>query len=396
MSDPTGASGPDRTALRYRAFGPSVFSRVTELANQHGAVNLAQGFPDFDPPPVLREAAAAAMSTGYNQYSPSIGSAALREAVAADRAERFGLAYDPATEVTITAGATEAMWCAVQAFVEPGDEVVVVAPFYEQYPAAVVAAGGTVRYVTTTWPDFTLDPAALEAAFSPRTKLVVVNTPNNPTGRVVPAAELAAVGRLAERFGAYIVADEPYEHLTYGTPHLPVASVPECRDRTITLSSISKTFNATGWRVGWALAPAHLTAAVRRVHQFVTFAGPTPLQEATAAVLASPAYADYLAELRTSYAERRAILLDYLRRPQLGLEVLEPEGAFFVLAHCGGDDLAYCTDLVTTRRVAALPASVCFGDPSAGRGLVRFVFCKRLETLHAAGERLLAPMEAVS
>ncbi|MFL6136415.1 MAG: aminotransferase class I/II-fold pyridoxal phosphate-dependent enzyme [Frankiaceae bacterium] len=388
------SAGPDRSAQRYRAFGTSVFSRLTELANSHGAVNLAQGFPDFGPPPALIEAAAEAMAAGVNQYSPSVGLPALREAVAAHVQRHHGAVVDPVSEVTITVGATEALWCAVQAFVEPGDEVLIVEPFYESYPACVVATGATVRYLTTRWPDFRITEDALEHACSARTKLIVVNTPMNPTGRVLTREELALVGRFAARYGAVIVSDEPYEHLVYSGRHLPVAGVPECSDRTITVSSVSKTFNATGWRVGWALAPAPLTAALRRVHQFVTFAGPSPLQAACAAMLSSAAMPGYVESLRENYARRRETLLGYLTRPELGLEVREPEGAFFVLTRCPGDDVAYCTSLIERAGVAAIPASVFYADPDAGRGLVRFAFCKRIETLEAAGDRLLAAARA--
>ena len=389
MTD-TAAPVADRSAARFRAFGTSVFSRLTDLANQHRAVNLAQGFPDFDPPAALTDAAAAAMAGGVNQYSPSIGLPALREAVAAHALAFHGLTFDPATEVTITAGATEGVWSAVQAFVDPGDEVVVVEPFYEQYPACVVAAGGVPRYLTTRWPDFTITEDELDRAFSPRTKVVLLNTPTNPTGRALTREELAAIGRFAERFDAIIVSDEPYEHLVYTGRHLPVAAVEECAARTVTVSSVSKTLSATGWRVGWVLAPAHLSAAVRRVHQFVTFATGSPLQAGAAAMLSSPEFAGYVEELRAGYRERRALLLDYLRRPELGLEVREPDGAFFVLTRCAGDDVEYCSRLIEESGVAAIPASVFYADADAGRRLVRFVFCKRRETLEAAGERLLA------
>lgn len=374
------------TLLRasLRQFGTSIFSTVTQLAIQHQAINLAQGFPDFDPPPQLLEAAHQAIRGGHHQYPPSIGTPALRQAVAAHAARR-GLGYDPDTEVTVTVGATEAITCTIEALTEPGDEVVIIEPAYDLYAPAVTAAGCVPRFVTTTFPDFRIDPDRLVAACGPRTRLVILNTPWNPTGRVLSADELRVIGEVAERFGAYLLADEAYEHVVFDT-HRPVAAAPGCRDRTVTVSSVSKTLSATGWRIGWAMAPPPLTAAIRAVHQFVTFAAPAPLQHAVAAMLGAADHT-YYAALRQEYALRRETLLGYVHK--LGHEVLAPEGTYFVLTRCPGDEVEYCTELVTRAGVAAIPASVFYADPAAGRGLVRFAFCKRLETLHQAGERLV-------
>lgn len=380
-------TSPLRAAMR--PFGVSVFSRVTELANRYQAINLAQGFPDFDPPARLLEAAGAAMDGHLNQYAPSPGYPRLRAAIAAHAKARYGLTYDPDTEITVTAGATEAMWSATTALMEPGDEAVVIEPFYETYPPCVAAAGGTVRFVRTRFPDFRPDPAELAAAFGPRTRLVFLNTPGNPSGRVLGVDELTAVGELAARYGAWLIADETYEHLTYGDArHVPVASVPACRDRTVTLSSASKTFSATGWRVGWALAPAPLTDALRKVHQFVTFAAPSPLQQAVATMLEAAPSSGYFEELAADYARRREVLLGYLAKTELA--VAPPEGGFFVMARCPGDDVEWCARLTEEARVAATPGSAFYHEPAAGRGLVRFAFCKRESTLHEAGERLVA------
>jgi aspartate/methionine/tyrosine aminotransferase len=376
-----------------RGFGTSIFSTITQQAIQHGAINLAQGFPDFDPPEPLVRAAEAALRQGAHQYAPSIGYPDLRAAIAAQQAaqygSRHGIGYDPETEVTVTVGATEAIWSAMQALLEPGDEVVLVEPYYDMYPFAVVAAGAVPRYVPTTFPDFRLDLDRLAAAFTERTKLVVVNTPTNPSGRRLEADELRALGELLHRYDAYVVSDETYEHVLFdGLEHLPVAADAGCRDRTITVSSVSKSFSATGWRVGWALAPAMLTDAVRRVHQFVTFTAPAPLQRAVATMLPTAIHTGYYGQLRAEYAERRDLLLEYLGKTDLELAV--PQGTYFVMTRCAGDEVAYCEDLVTRVGVAAIPASAFYAEPATGRGLVRFSFCKRLETLRTAGERLLA------
>jgi N-succinyldiaminopimelate aminotransferase len=383
--DDAGMSSVLRASLRQ--FGTSVFSTITELAVREKAINLAQGFPDFEPPQPLLAAAQEALRTGHSQYAPSIGYPALRAAVAAHQAEHYGRQWDPDTEVTVTAGATEAIWSTVQALLEPGDEVVLVEPYYDMYPPAVVAAGGVPRVVGTTgFPDFRVDLDQLAAAFGPRTRLAIVNTPMNPAGRLLEADALRLLGELCQRYGAYVVADETYEHVVFdGLAHRPVAAEPALADRTVTVSSVSKTFSATGWRVGWATAPAELSDALRRVHQFVTFTAPAPLQHAVAGLLAA-AGPDFYRQLTAEYTERRDTLLDYLGKTDL--ELARPQGAYFVMTRCAGDEVAYCRDLVSRAGVAAIPASAFYADPASGRGLVRFAFCKQLSTLHRAGERL--------
>lgn len=389
MSNSDRPDRPDRpdTVLRtaLRPFGISVFSTVTHLANELGAINLAQGFPDFDPPEALLDALRRAIDSGRHQYAPSIGVPALRQAVAAQSTERYGLTYDPDTEVTVTIGATEAIGCTISALTEPGDEVVLIEPSYDLYPAAVAAAGCVARFVRTEFPDFRIDPERLAAVCGPRTRMIVLNTPWNPTGRLLSAEELSATAEIADRYDAYLLADEAYEHVIFER-HRPVAATPGCWDRTVTVSSASKTFSATGWRIGWALAPAPLTAAIRRAHQFVTFTAPTPLQHAVGEVLGG-AGEEYFARLQEEYTRRRDLLLGYLDKTSL--EVLRPDGTFFVLARCAGDDVDWCDDLVRTAGVAAIPASAFYSDRAAGSGLVRFAFCKTLDTLHQAGERLL-------
>ena len=375
-----------RPALR--SFETSIFSTITRLAVQHEAINLAQGFPDFDPPAELLQAAEDAIRSGFHQYAPSTGLPELRAAIAAHQAAEYGLEFDPETEVTVTVGATEAIWSAATALLDSDDEVVVIEPFYENYPLLATPVGARTRFVTTTFPGFELDPDRLEAAFTPRTRLVVVNTPSNPSGRVLGPDEIAALGELAERHDATILSDEAYEHVTFrGARHVPLASDPRCRERTITVSTASKTFSATGWRVGWALAPPPLTDALRKVHQFVTFAAATPLQRAVARMLEVAGEGDYYERLRREYEERLDVLLGVLA--QTTLEVARPQGGYSFLVRCPGDDVEWCGELVTRARVAAIPGSKFFAG-EAGRGLVRFAFCKRLETLREAGERLLA------
>jgi aspartate/methionine/tyrosine aminotransferase len=370
-----------------RGFGTSIFSTITEQAVAAGAINLAQGFPDFEPPERLVEAAAEAVRGGLHQYAPSIGDPVLRQAVAEHQQARYGLSVDPDTEVTVTAGASEAITAALLALLEPGDEVVLIEPYYDLYPYAVVAAGGVPRHLTTSFPDFRLDLDRLAALVTDRTKVIVVNTPTNPTGRLLGPAEIRALGELAERHDAYLLSDEVYEHIVFdGAEHRPVAADPACRDRTITVSSVSKTFSATGWRVGWAVAPPALSAAVRSMHQFITFTAPTPLQRAAGVMIESAATSGYYDQLTADYTERRDVLLKGLRGTEL--EVSTPQGTYFVMTRCDGDDVAYVRELIAGRRVAAIPASAFFSEPERGRGLVRFAFCKRLETLRAAGERL--------
>ena len=372
-----------------REFGTSIFSTVTEWAIEANAINLSQGFPDFEPPAELVAAAGDALHQGLHQYAPSVGDPVLRQAVAAHQLARYGLDWDPVTDVTVTTGASEAITASLLALLEPGDEVVLIEPCYDLYPYAVVAAGGVPVYVPTAFPDFRLDLDRLAAAVTDRTRVIVVNTPTNPTGQLLSAEEIRVLGELAARHGAYLISDEVYEHLVYdGIEHLPVASDPVARERTITVSSVSKTFSATGWRIGWAVAPRALSAAVRSAHQFVTFNATTPLQRATAVMLDVAARGDYYRTLVEQYTERRDILLAALA--ELDLEIGRPRGTYFVMTRCAGDDTAYVKDLIASRGVAAIPGSAFYydGRTGPGRGLVRFTFCKQVDTLRTAARRL--------
>jgi len=377
---------------RLRPFGSTVFSTMTQLAIRHQAVNLGQGFPDFDGPEHPKDAAIAAIRAGHGQYARSAGVPALSEAIATWY-DGTGLPpIDPDAHVTVTSGCTEAIAASLLGLLEPGDEVVVLEPYYDSYRACVALAGGVARPVRLRPPDFHLDPDELASAFGPRTRAILVNTPHNPTGRVLDAGELAAIAELCVRHDAVAICDEVYERLVYEGTHRSLASLPGMWERTITLSSLGKTFSLTGWKIGWAVAPPHLTAAVRAAHQFLTFATATPLQHAAAVALASPP--EYFDDLRSAYLKRRTLLLDALRGA--GLKPFVPQGSYFALADCRelgfDDDVAFCMHLIESVGVVAIPVSAFIREPGApggdGRALVRFAFCKREETILEAGRRM--------
>jgi N-succinyldiaminopimelate aminotransferase len=383
-----------RASTRVRSLAPTVFSEFSALAARVGAVNLGQGFPDFDGAESVREAAVRALRAGQNQYAPGIGAVSLRRAVAR-HAERFHrLTVDPDSMVVITCGATEAIFDAIQGLVDPGDEVVLFEPFYDSYAAGVLMAGGLLRPVPLCPPDgshpcWWFDAGALEAAFSARTRLVLLNTPHNPTGKVFGRAELEQIAALCQHWGAVAVVDEVYEHLTYGEArHLSLATLSGMAERTLTVSSAAKTFGFTGWKVGWAMGPRVLRDAVLQAHQYVTFAVPTPLQEAVATALELPD--SYFAELQAAYARRRGKLLEALEAA--GLTPWEPEGAYFACTDVSGrgfaDDDSFCRHLTTEVGVAAIPLSAFYLDPSRAPCVARFAFCKSDTTLDEAARRL--------
>ena len=375
---------------KLAGFGTTIFSEMTRLALAHGAINLAQGFPDFDGPDFVKDAARRAIDEGHGQYAPMSGLGALADAIAGERAARFGLAHDARTDVVVGCGATELLFAAVSALCDVGDEVVLLEPFYDSYRASVCLAGATVRAVTLAPPSFRLEEAALRRAFGPRTRLVIVNTPHNPTGRVFSREELALVAKLCVEHDVICIADEVYERLVYVGEHVAIATLPGMAERTISLGSMSKTYSLTGWRVGWAVAPPALAAAVRMAHQYLTFAAPTPFQHGAVAALAAPP--SYYEELSAMYRQKRALLSDALA--EVGFDVYPAEGAYFV---CAGfsrfgfeDDTAFCRHLTTEIGVAAIPPSAFHEDPRVPRAYVRFTFSKKDETLRAAIERLRA------
>jgi len=382
------------TATRLAGFGESVFSRISRLATAHGAVNLGQGFPSFDAPDFVKQAGMRAIQGGANQYARAHGLPALNAAIARRFERDQGVAVDAEGQITVTSGCTEALVAVMMGLVEPGDEVVLVEPFYDSYPAAVAMAGGVVRAVRLQPPDFRLPIEALQAAVTPRTRLILINSPHNPTGRVLHAAELEAVAALSIAADCLVVSDEVYEHIWYERPHRSIAALPGMTDRTIVLSSLGKTFSVTGWKIGWAIAPPHLTAGIRAAHQFITFCSATPFEVAAAEALdAGP---EYFEGLRSAYGQRRDAMLEALR--QAGLNPFTPEGSYFALADVSvmGTDEAVCERLVREVGVAAIPCSAFYLPESPERRLVRFAFCKDLDTIHKAGRRLKAGLGAIA
>jgi aminotransferase len=375
-------------AQRTLGFTESVIREMTRLSDTFGAINLAQGFPDFPAPDEIKEAAVAAIRADVNQYAVTWGARDLREALAEAYRERYAMPVDPETMVTVTCGATEAMIASLLAIVDPADEVIVFEPFYENYGPDATLCGARPVFVPLRPPGFTFDPDELAAAFSPRTKAIVVNTPNNPTGRVLTVAELDLIAAHCRERDVIAVTDEIYEHIVYDRPHVPIATREGMAERTITISGFSKTFSVTGWRVGTIVAPASLTGAIRKVHDFLTVGAPAPLQQACAVALRLGH--TYYERLASEYRERRDRLHAALAaggfRPQL------PEGAYYLLCDISAlgfpDDVAFARWLVERVGVAGVPGSAFFSRPELGRGLIRFTFCKRAETLDAAATRL--------
>ncbi|MBM4792843.1 aminotransferase class I/II-fold pyridoxal phosphate-dependent enzyme [Streptomyces sioyaensis] len=385
---------PVRTARRAAALGTTVFTELTELAQRTGAINLGQGFPDTDGPRAVIDRAREALVTGANQYPPLAGTPALRSAVARQRLRRYGLSYDPADEVVVTTGATEAVTAAVLALCDPGDEIIVFDPCYDAYQASADLAGAVCRRVPLRRgvDRFGLDPADLERAVSPRTRLVLLNTPHNPTGKVFTRDELEAVAGLCRRHDLVAVTDEVYEYLTYdGTRHLSLASLPGMRERTLSVSSAGKTFSLTGWKVGWACGPAALVAAVRSVKQYLTFAGGAPLQDAVAHALDREEA--WVERLCGQLQDKRDLLTTGLRRA--GIEVIRAEGGYFLQADVSGTGAAdaadFCRTLPLRRNVVAIPTSAFSTAGESCRHLVRFAFCKERGLLEKAAQSIAAP-----
>lgn len=378
-----------RPSAKASSFTESVIREMTRLANLHGAINLGQGFPDFPAPEELKRAAAHAISQDHNQYPITWGVPGFRQAIAQTYERDYQLVVDPEIEVCVTCGSTEAMIATFLGVLDPGDEIVVFEPFYENYGPDAILAGVTTRNVTLRPPEWTFDPAELAAAFTERTRAIVVNSPHNPTGKVFTYEELGEIARLCQEHDVVAITDEIYEHITYdGRRHVPIASLPGMRDRTVTISALSKTYSVTGWRVGWAIASEPLMRGIRATHDFVTVAAPTPLQVAGIEALGLPR--SILVRTAEEYAERRAVMLRILA--EAGFEATAPEGAYYVMADVTrlgfDDDVAAARYLVEVAGVAAVPGSSFFSRPGMGAHLLRFAFCKRLETLEAAGERL--------
>ena len=386
-----------RTSLKASQFSESVIREMTRLANAHGAVNLSQGFPDFPAPDAVKQAACEAILADVNQYAITWGAKPLRDAIAADAMARRGGTVDPEAHITVCCGSTEAMMAAMMAIVDPGDEVIVFEPFYENYGPDAVLSGATPRFVrlrepgTTSGGDWWFDREELAAAFSNKTRAIIINTPNNPTGKVFTRDELQFIASLCQKWGALAVTDEIYEHILYDdAEHVPMASLDGMAERTITINGVSKTFSVTGWRVGWTIAPADVTSAIRKVHDFLTVGAAAPLQAAAAAALSMPA--SYFAGLSTTYGAKRERLLGILENA--GFRCIAPRGAYYIMTDVSTfgfpDDVTMARYLVTDVGVASVPGSSFYRDPSGGRSQLRFCFCKKDETLTAAEQRFAA------
>lgn len=377
-------------AERVQYYTESVIREMTRLAQLYGAVNLAQGMPDFETPEALKRAAEDAIKQDYNQYAITWGAPVLRRAIAAKARTFNGIACDPDENVTVCCGATECMIATMLALINPGDEVIVFQPFYENYGPDAILSGAKPVFVSLRPPDWSFDPDELRRAFGPHTRAIIINTPNNPTGHVFTRDELNLIAELCQEHNVFAVTDEIYEYIIYADkPHISIATLPGMAERTVTISGLSKTYSVTGWRLGYCIAPRHLTDGIRKVHDFLTVGAPHPLQVAGAAALAFPP--SYYEQLRADYKERRATLTSYLR--QAGFLSYEPEGAYYVMtdiAPFGWDnDVEFVEWMVKEIGIAAVPGSSFYSPPELGRTKVRFMFAKKKETLQAAGERLL-------
>ncbi len=384
-----------RQSLKAQSFTESVIREMTRLnLALHGAaqaVNFAQGFPDFDPDPRILDAATRALHGGFNQYATTWGAPQLRNAVARKLSAAWGRAVDAEAEVTVSCGATEAMIAAMLAAVDPGDEVIVFEPFYENYGPDCVISGAVPRFVALRPPDWSFDPDQLRAAFNAKTRAIVINTPHNPTGKVYSRAELELIAQLCMEHGAIAITDEIYEHLVYRGRHVSIATLPGMAERTITISGASKTYSVTGWRVGWLIAPPALTAGIRKVHDFLTVGAAHPLQVAVAEALEFPP--SFYIELLGDYQERRDAFVAGLQ--ECGFEAAAPDGAYYVMAGITSfgaeDDVAFARRLIEEVAVATVPASSFYHDPALGRGHIRFSFPKKIETI----ERGLAALRSL-
>jgi aspartate/methionine/tyrosine aminotransferase len=376
-------------AARTLEFTESVIREMTRLALQHNAVNLAQGFPDFPAPKELKEAAIAAIEENFNQYSITWGAKPFRNAIAAKYQRTYGLEFDPEREITVCCGSTEGMIASLLAITNQGDEVIVFEPYYENYHPDTQLCGATRKLVSLRPPDWTFDPEELRRAFSERTKAIIINTPNNPTGKVFSQEELEFIAKLCQEFDALAITDEIYEHIIYdGQTHVPMISLPGMRDRSVLVNSMSKTYSVTGWRVGWVLAAPDLTDSIRKVHDFLTVGAATPLQQAGVLALSLPQ--EYYGSLARTYSEKRDAIVRILT--SAGFQCFHPHGAYYVMTDISGfgfvNDVQFASYMVDKVGVAAVPGSSFYHDSESGCQQIRFCFCKNYETLEEAGKRL--------
>jgi aspartate/methionine/tyrosine aminotransferase len=378
-----------RLSSKAAQFTESVIREMTRLAIAHKAVNLSQGFPDFPAPAEIKRAAQDAIAADINQYAITWGSKNFRDAIAEKFLATTGISIDPEREITVCCGSTESIMATMMAVINPGDEVVLFEPFYENYGPDAILSGATPRFVKLHAPDWSFDPEELAAAFGPKTKAIILNTPNNPTGKVFELAELETIRDLCVKWNAFAITDEIYEYMLYdGAKHISIVTLEGMRERTITINALSKTYSVTGWRVGWAVAPPDVSVAIRKCHDFLTVGAAAPLQEAGAVALKFPA--EYYEKLATDYAARRERLLGILTN--VGFKCFKPRGAYYIMTDISAfgfqDDVAFAKYLVTDIGVAAVPGSSFYRNPADGRTHLRFTFCKTEKTFQAAAERL--------
>jgi aminotransferase len=383
-----GISTNARLSIKASQFTESVIREMTRLAIAHDAVNLSQGFPDFPAPAEIKEAAREAIAADINQYAITWGAKSLRNAIAQKVERQQGMVIDPEREITVCCGATEAMISTMMALINPGDEVIAFEPFYENYGPDAILSGATPRFVKLRPPDWRFDPDELKAAFGPATKAIILNTPNNPTGKVFERAEIEQIRDLCDRWNAYVITDEIYEHMLYdGAVHVSPATVEGLRERTITINALSKTYSVTGWRVGWAIAPPEVTSAIRKVHDFLTVGAAAPLQEAGAVALQFPE--SYYEKLSADYLIRRDKMLGILENA--GFRCFRPRGAYYIMTDISAfgfsDDVTFARYLVKEIGIAAVPGSSFYRNAADGSKQLRFTFCKSEKTLKAAAER---------
>jgi aspartate/methionine/tyrosine aminotransferase len=374
---------------RSSQFTESVIREMTRLAIEHNAVNLAQGFPDFGAPEEIKRAAQDAIAADFNQYAITWGAKPFRDAIAAKYRKWYGMDYDPEREITVCCGATEGMIAALLAVTNPGDEVIIFEPYYENYGPDALLCDAERKLVKLSPPDWTFDPDELRRAFSSKTKAIILNSPNNPTGKVFTRAELEVIANLCQEFDTLAITDEIYEHIIYdGASHVPIATLPGMRDRTVLVNSMSKTYSVTGWRVGFVLAAPDLTDSIRKVHDFLTVGAAAPLQQAGVVALNLPD--TYYEKIGIEYQKRRDLLLN--RLDGSGFRCFRPHGAYYIMTDISGfgfsDDVSFVRHLIENIGVAAVPGSSFFSDSNAGATLIRFCFCKKYETLEKAGDRL--------
>ena len=377
------------TSDKTDRFTESVIREMTRLAFEHGAINLSQGYPDFPAPETLKQAASDAIFADINQYTITWGARKFRDALASKTRQFLGIDVDPEREITVVCGSTEGMVASMLGLINPGDEVIIFEPFYENYGPDTIISGAKARYVELRRPDWSFDPAELAAAFNDRTKAIIVNTPNNPTGKVFTIEELEQIAWHCQKWNALAITDEIYEHILYdGRKHVSIITVDGMRDRTVVVNSLSKSYSVTGWRVGWVIAAPHLSDSIRKMHDFLTVGAAAPLQDAGVVAVGLPEV--YYRKLAADYTVRRDRLIGILR--EAGFDVMVPEGAYYLM--CGisnwdiPSDVDFCRYLIEKIGVAAVPGSSFFKNPESGRDLIRFTFCKSEETLALAEARL--------